>query len=190
MTTTIVSQVNPDDLAYEIDLAKRFTDQVGFLSVEALAHYAAIGGVYRARENDEPAGFLVFTPSVKTTPRLAQIFQAAVQMDAQRRHHGLALVAQAELDARTARAWAIQCWCAADLESNEFWRAAGFTHCSTRLGGSRRGRRHFLWRKAILLRLDAIPPHSVSQDALGRVRLPLDDLWDRPILDAIERKSQ
>lgn len=190
MPSTVITNVNPDDLQYEVALAKRFTDEVGFLSVEALAHYAALGTVWRARENGEPAGFLVATSSVKTTPRLAQIFQAAVQMDAQRRHHGLALVERACLEARGHFAHAIQCWCAADLEANDFWLAAGFTNCGTRPGGSRRARRHILWRKPLLLRLDQIQAPQTLQDRFRRVRLPLDDLWDHPILDAIEAQSQ
>jgi len=43
----------------------------------------------------------------------------------------------------------LACWCAADLEANLFWRAAGFLPTAMRQGGRRRGRRQIKYERAI-----------------------------------------
>lgn len=190
MTQRIISQVHADDIAYCVHLAKNFTDQIGFLPTSALTHYAALGGVIKAQENGDDAGYIAGTTSKADMPRVAQIYQAAVQMDAQRRAIGLALVATFETKASLAGAHGVQLWCATDLESNEFWRAAGYTTVATRRGGRRRGRDHILWKKAIASTFDLFSVKTTSQEARRSVRMTLDVLWDRPLLDLLEGRPE
>jgi len=178
--TTEIESVHADDVAYELALAKRFTDQVGFLTRDAVEHYAANGGVLRARENQEPAGFLVFTRTKGDQPRVAQIYQAAIQLDAQRRHHGLALVERAVSEARAAGAHVLQCWCATDLDANSFWQAAGFSHVAARPGGRRRQRRHFLWQRALKASFRIPIWNRDAQEGPGSTQPHLFDLRDLP----------
>lgn len=172
---TTIAPVHPDDLRYEISLARKLYEAVGFLPYEAIEHYAMLGGVLRAHENQEPCGFLVFTRSRKETPRIAQIYQAAIQMDAQRRHHGLALVEAAAAQARQAGAHRLQCWCACDLEANEFWAAAGFFNRGERKGGAKRKRKHFLWQRPLIEPLPPEPAKIVAAAAQGSRQIELFD---------------
>ena len=79
-----------------------------------------------AEENDDAAGYILSRPKLRWQPAMRSITQAAVAMDAQRRHHGLALLARIEQESRSAGLLAIQACCAVGLDSNDFWRAAGF----------------------------------------------------------------
>src|SRR5947209_1089728 len=77
------------DLPYVVHLQKRHSTAVGFLPRAALEEKIRLGRIWLATENDEPAGFLHHGSLARPEVR---IFQAAVQYDAQRRHHGMALV--------------------------------------------------------------------------------------------------
>jgi ribosomal protein S18 acetylase RimI-like enzyme len=111
--------------------------------------YAQRGQLLLAWENDEPCGFLIHGDS---WPQL-RIYQACIQYDARRREHGMALVAALTAKAHAKGCHDIRLWCADDLDSNEFWRSAGFEYCAQRRGGRRRGRKHNLWA----LRLTPLP---------------------------------
>lgn len=144
-----IAQVLPHDLTYEISLAKRFTDQLGFLPRQAVEHYSVMGGVWRIRQNDEPAGFIVVAWSQRVAPLTAAIYQTAVQLDAQRIHLALELESVIADEARGRGCHAIQVWCAAELPSNHFWRAAGYALTQTSEGGQRRKRQLILWVKRL-----------------------------------------
>jgi L-amino acid N-acyltransferase YncA len=77
--------------------------------------------------------------------RWCKVYQACIQYDARRREHGLSLVATLVRKATEAGFGAIALWCADDLESNDFWRSAGFRWAGMREGGKRRGRKHNRW---------------------------------------------
>jgi hypothetical protein len=106
-----------------------------------LEQYAERRQVMIATENDEPCGFLVHGNG---WPQM-RIYQACIQYDARRREHGMALVAQLAEKARLSGCHDLRLWCADDLDSNDFWRAAGFEFVRQRTGGQRRGRLHNLW---------------------------------------------
>lgn len=134
---------------YADDLARKNSEALSFIPAPRIEEYAREGQLWVATENDEPCGFLIFGDGWPQT----RIYQACIQYDARRREHGMALVA-----ALSARATAMGCtdirlWCADDLDSNEFWRSAGFQYCASRRGGRRRGRKHNLWA----LRLHVLP---------------------------------
>jgi len=161
--------VTADDCIYEQHLARQMTDELGFLPRTALEWYADQGSVWRIRENDWPAGFVVLRRDYSHEPRLAGIIQAAIDFDSQRRHLGLALVAHAAREAAAAGKAVLQCWCAADLPANEFWSAAGFTMAGRRPGGQSRKRDLLLWRRPLTDAL-AEPLDQLAVDP--RHRLP------------------
>jgi N-acetylglutamate synthase-like GNAT family acetyltransferase len=142
----LIRRATEDDDRYIISLAKRNTDALGFLPRPALDYYTLQGGVLIGEENADEAGFVVRRKVLSIDTRCSAILQACVQLDARRRALGLALVAQAAADAAAEGRSILQCWCAADLEANDFWRAAGFKAITTRPGGRARSRTHVLWR--------------------------------------------
>ena len=87
---SVVVVATPADLAYVVELQKRNGEAVGFIPRAALSEKIDRGQIHLTTENGEPAGYLhhgsLAVPEVR-------IFQAAVQYDARRRHHGLALLA-------------------------------------------------------------------------------------------------
>lgn len=128
-------------IQYVVDLARKNSDALSFIPTPRLEEYDRNGQVLLAFENDEPCGFLVFGAG-DTTMR---VYQACIQYDSRRREHGLELVRRL-VDAATRKGCqSISLWCANDLESNEFWRAAGFTFAGQREGGKTRGRLHNRW---------------------------------------------
>jgi ribosomal protein S18 acetylase RimI-like enzyme len=160
------SAVTADDVRYETSLAAKFRDELGFLPRLAVERYAEWGGVHRVLENGDPAGFVVcrFTPT--SDPTASTILQAAIAMDAQRRHAGLYLIDQMARRAKAAGRLMLQCWCADDLEANAFWLAAGFTHVRQREGGKSRKRVLTLYRRPLS------PFADLTAETLGRPRLP------------------
>lgn len=148
------------ELCFIRDLQRRFSSQLGFLPTAALEQYLAWGQVLVSRENGDAAGAIVFRPGLRCQPTTASIVQAAVCMDAQRRQHGLDLLS-ATLSRLPTTTEVVQCWCAEELEANEFWLAAGFRRVAVRTPGNTRRRRLLLWRlpmnDASDLRCNALP---------------------------------
>jgi hypothetical protein len=70
-------------------------------------------------------------------------------MDAQRRHHGLAMLKEIEAEAVADGLLAIQACCAVGLESNDFWRAAGFLPICHLTPDTKAGREIICWRKPL-----------------------------------------
>lgn len=128
-------------IEYVLSLAKKHTDEIGFLPKATVEHYVRAGQVLLETENDEMCGFLIFGNG---WPRL-KIYQACVQLDAQRRAHGLAMVGKLIARASERGYEAVSLWCADDLPANEFWEAAGFQKLKSKPGGKRRNRKLNLW---------------------------------------------
>lgn len=147
--TADIVQAKPVHLKLIADLQRKFTNQLGFIPHAATQWYVDNGHVAIARENGEPCGMLLGRPAFRYQPQLRPITQAAIYMDAQRRHHGLALLAALERRALAANQLAMQCCCAEDLTANEFWHAAGFHPMDLILPENRRGRSIVVWRKAL-----------------------------------------
>lgn len=143
------------DQRYIDALAKKFSNEVGFLPRTALEAYIAMGGVELALENGEPAGYILSRGYLRWNIAMRPITQAAVQFDAQRRHLGLELVARAEAHAREVGQIAIQACCREGLDANDFWQAAGFRKICRLDPRSQRNRQIIVWRKSLN---DHIPP--------------------------------
>ncbi len=122
-------------------LAHKNSEALSFLPRPMLEHYAGAGQILMAHENDEPCGYLIHGNG----DRWCKIYQACIQYDARRREHGFELVRRLVRKADSQGFEAISLWCADDLDSNDFWRAAGFTFAGQREGGRRRGRKHNRW---------------------------------------------
>lgn len=132
-----------------MDLQRKFTNQLGFIPSAATLWYIESGNCGIALENGEPCGMLLGRPAFRYQPLLRPITQAAVYMDAQRRHHGLALLAALEGRALKAGQLALQCCCAEELAANEFWSIAGFVPIDLLLPDNARGRGIVVWRKQL-----------------------------------------
>lgn len=126
-------------------------DALGFLSPVALTEYVQHRHVELAYENGDPAAYLLFGTHGSTTrsPRVdnVRIVQACVQYDARRVMHASSLVATLVERSTAAGLETITCWCADDLEANDFWAAAGFEHVASRnrRRHARRSRLHRKW---------------------------------------------
>lgn len=143
------------DVKFLAHLQRKFSGALGFLPTIAQEWYACHSCVTLAIENNTPAGYILGRPALKWNPLIRPIYQACVAMDAQRRHHGLALLADLESKARAAGQLAIQANCAADLEATEFWRAAGFIPVAHLTPANVRSRDVICWRKALTSRIPA-----------------------------------
>jgi ribosomal protein S18 acetylase RimI-like enzyme len=135
--------VKPDwqtAVKYADDLAKKNSEALSFIPRPQLENYARRGRLLVAHENGDPCGFLIHGngPVIK-------IYQACVQYDARRREHGLEMVRRLVEKAIAQQATYISLWCADDLDSNSFWRDAGFHFAGQRPGGARRHRIHNRW---------------------------------------------
>lgn len=138
-----------NDLAFIDHLQKKFANCVGFLPKVAIENIVEQGSIRLAMENDDPAGYILSRPNLKWQPLMRSITQACVAMDAQRRHHGLALLKQLERESRDKGLVAIQACCAVGLDSNSFWHAAGFRPVVHMTPENVRGREIICWRKPL-----------------------------------------
>lgn len=148
-TASQLSRATTADLRFVDSLQKKFGRSLGFLPTEALIANLEAGNVDLCQENGDPAGYLLCRPRLGWQPLMGSIVQAAVCMDAQRRHHGLALLLQVEERARKAGQVALQANCAIGVEANEFWAAAGFKPIAHLTPETKSGREIICWRKPL-----------------------------------------
>lgn len=133
-----------------MELQRKFSNQLGFLPSAAIDWYLEQGLVGIARENAEPCGYVLGRPAFQHQPLMRPITQAAVFMDAQRRHHGLALVNRVCAKAAEAGQLVVQCSCAADIDAVDFWTQAGFVPIHTHKLDNARGREIFVFRRLLV----------------------------------------
>jgi hypothetical protein len=144
-TPTRIRPATIADLDWCVHLHRQFAYALGFIPKAGMEKALGANHVTLAEENGEPAGYLLHR-TLHGEPHIHSIVQAAVAMDAQRRHHGLAALVELE---RSAGTDLLQCWCADDLESNAFWHAAGFLAVGLRNPENVRSRNLILWRKPL-----------------------------------------
>lgn len=144
-----LAKATPADLTFVDSLQKKFGRSLGFLPRVALEVNLQAGNVTLTRENGDAAGYLLVRPVLAWQPLMASIVQAAVCMDAQRRHHGLALLLSIEAEARARGQVALQANCAVGVEANEFWQAAGFKPVAHLTPSTRSGRHIICWRRPL-----------------------------------------
>lgn len=146
---TPIIQATPADLAFVLALQKKHSGSLGFLPTAALSWYIENKRVTLARENTEHAGYLLGRSHFRWQPLMRPITQAAVCMDAQRRKLGLRLVDQVVEQATLAGQYAVQAMCAADLDSVEFWKAAGFREIGRYSPDNKRNRAMICFRRPL-----------------------------------------
>lgn len=157
----------PDHKRMVMELQKKFSNQLGFLPGKAIDFYLDEQLVGIALENAEPCGYVLGRPSMKYQPLIRPITQAAVFMDAQRRHHGLALVAAVCRRAVDARQLVVQARVAIDIEAVEFWTAAGFEDVHVEDPGNARARKIVTFRRCVT---PAVPAWFFDPPQVSRTR--------------------
>jgi hypothetical protein len=165
------------DLSWIDHLHHCFRLELGFLTRTALEQAITSGRVSLARENGQPAGYVLGAPRYHGLDRHAIIYQAAVPLDAQRRHvgracleHWLTFVGRFPLQTSL--------WCAADLLSGLFWAAMGFEPRAWREGSRQRGRIHLFWTSSDPGHQVYVPSATHSgQLSARRPIIPLPDSW-------------
>lgn len=145
-----LSIATPADLPFIADLQKRFSNQLGFLPHQALAEYVDGGRVLLARENGEPAAYLLRPRRLASIPTCVPLVQTAVCLDAQRRAIGLQLVDAAATAARVDGKLSLQAWCRADIDAVHFWTAAGFIAVAQRRTSNARRQPLILFRRSLV----------------------------------------
>lgn len=129
------------DLPYMIDLMSKNYEALGFLPKPRVEQYANAGQVFMETENGWPCGYLIFGSGWP----VLKIYQVCIQYDARRWTHGMNLVKRLIVYADERGFEAITLRCADDLDSNKFWKAAGFTWLTQIEGGAKRGRKLNVW---------------------------------------------
>lgn len=140
---------NLADLKFCDSLQTKFKGCLGYFSKTALEHYISKNRVMIGEENEDHAGYILGAQRLRYNPMIRPIFQAAVAMDAQRRHLGLQLVQQTIDDAKIAGQQVVQANCAAELEANHFWEAAGFQCIFAQTPPTKSARIILTWRYSI-----------------------------------------
>jgi len=134
------------DLAFVVDLERKNKESLGFLPKMAIEERILSSTVILGRLNCEPFGYLLYD----TRGRDVNVLQACIQYDARRKLYGA-----------TMYQWALTKWqadfvrlkCAADLESNLFWREMGLSCVAVVDGGKRRGRKINVWHHYLVPQL-------------------------------------
>jgi len=135
---TLITSESAEWLTYIDNLQRRNADDLAFYPLATLEKAMASGHVIQYQENAQPGGYLWFgavRPGFDVI-----IYQACIDYDLRRQHHGFSLVAQLSQVGRAGGATGIRLKCASSAESNRFWGAAGFYVTDVRAGGIKRGR--------------------------------------------------
>lgn len=141
------------DFKFIDGLQHKFGKSLGFLPRQAIEVNLEAGNVCLTTENDDSAGYMLVRPRLAWQPLMASIVQAAVCMDAQRRHHGLGLLLLLEDEARSRGQIALQANCAIGVEANEFWSLAGFKPVAHLTPATKSQREIVCWRKPLQRKL-------------------------------------
>lgn len=137
------------DLAFCDHLQTKYKGHLGYFYRQALEAYLDRHRVFITEENADAAGYILTAERLACAPEIRPIFQAAVAMDAMRRHHGLTLVKHIIEATANAGQTIVQANCAAELEANSFWEAAGFKAVYAQTPETKAGRLIITWRYSI-----------------------------------------
>jgi N-acetylglutamate synthase-like GNAT family acetyltransferase len=154
-----VRVATPRDLKFVEHLARKFSNQLGFLPRTAVSAYIEAGDVLLGTENGQEAGYVLGRRSMRWDRRVANIVQTAVPLDLQRGLVGTCLVTAWEFLCSTAPGidcHLIQAWCADDIDARMFWAALGWTAVGQRNAGNARGRSLTLFRRSLTTAGDSI----------------------------------
>jgi len=127
----------------------KFAKSISFQTHAAIDAYIDRGCVKIALENDEPCGYVLAMPYLASNLCIRPIFQTAVCMDAQRRHHGLAIISQHANDAVRDGQSVLQANVRDGIDANDFFLAAGFVKIASWNPNTQRKRLINCWRKCL-----------------------------------------
>lgn len=125
-TTTLGRAVRaalPADLAFLLDLQRKWSNNVGFLPRACFERYTASGQILVVTENDTPAGYLSWTCDHRGLCRLPQV---AVHPDLLRTTIGTKLLATIRRTALRNNCACLRLTSRSDLLANDFWPTIGF----------------------------------------------------------------
>lgn len=130
-----------NDAAFIIGLMRTETDTLGFIPSTAIrSRWIPNGRYILARDRrGRRQGYLLHGPMHPGRP--CHINQVCLAYNHRRRRHATAAIDQLIARASISGASGIILRCAADLQANHFWLAAGFTPMAINPGGKRRNRR-------------------------------------------------
>ena len=148
-------------VTYLDKLQRANVDDLAFYPLTTLAKALEDGHVIACEDNGEPAGYLWFGAAVGGKDLI--VYQACVDYDSRRRHLGFRMVAELTAIAKAAGCTGVRLKCASSAESNEFWRAAGFTCTRVTPGGVKRGRDINWYRSEIQPGLFLFPSVTPSE---------------------------
>lgn len=129
-----------DDAAFIIGLMKTETDALGFIPSFAIEDRWIPSGRYIIQRDrrGRRRGYLLHGPARKADP--LYVNQVCIDHDHRLKKYATAALAELYKRATQAGCSSIRLRCAADLEANAFWTAAGFLPVGIYAGGKRRDR--------------------------------------------------
>ena len=158
--------INTDPwLTYIDHLQRKNADDLAFYPLTTLAKARDEGHVIEYTENGQPAGYLWF--GAVRAGYDCIIYQAVIDYDLRRRHHGFMMVGQLIDIARAGGCTGVRLKCASSALSNLFWKDAGFYVTRVSAGGIKRGRDINHYRTdvaATLLVVDSVEPSTKAID--------------------------
>ncbi len=189
---------NMGDISFIDELQKQYHNQLGFMPRSWLEGKIVAGHVLIAETGgrvSSPAvvdgsggwgqppskvGYIIAQDKYMKREELGIVYQIAVEPGRQRAFIGAALLkAQFDRSAYGCRLYC--CWCAQDIEGNQFWESMGFVPLAYRNGAEKKGKNgesrvHIFWEKKIRGNDDTCHwwfPSKTDQGALRADRLAL-----------------
>lgn len=146
-------------------LQRAFSNQIGFVTRQALRDYIAARSIRIATQNDRPIGYLLGRLSLSWQPLLAQIIQIAVDPGHARTHVATQLLATFVKHTQATHKVGIQAICREDLAANRFWQARGFKPICHLTPNNARKKALIVWRLPLVTKLPiwfASPPRRAG----------------------------
>ena len=126
---------------YAEHLHKTNSNSLGFIPRTRLEQYAEEGRILLCEENNDPCGFLIYGSNWP----LLNIYQACIDYDVRRKHHGEDLVNRIEDYAKQKHS-GVYLRCREELEANRFWEALGYK-INQVVDGGKREKKINIWVK-------------------------------------------
>tara|TARA_Y100000589_G_scaffold154503_1_gene147090 strand:- start:500 stop:931 length:432 start_codon:yes stop_codon:yes gene_type:complete len=127
---------------YAEHLHRQNTESLGFIPRSRLEQYESEGRIILCHENNDPCGFLIYGSNWP----LLNIYQACIDYDVRRKHHGENIVKEVEKYAADNHS-GIYLRCRENLEANQFWEALDYKIEKVVPGGSKRSKNINIWVK-------------------------------------------